>query len=128
MIRIEPRPDPVVSVAEETEFRRFVQDAFGMRRKQMRRVLRSLWSVPAERADEALASCHLDPTARPETLSPQNFADLVRARRRSNLVPIRQREAETFELHRHVDRLHGDVGGRLKLGRREVQNRLHARS
>jgi 16S rRNA (adenine1518-N6/adenine1519-N6)-dimethyltransferase len=81
VIRIEPRPDPVVGVTEETEFRRFVQDAFGMRRKQMRRVLRSLWSVSAERADEALASCKLDPMARPETLSPQNFADLVRARR-----------------------------------------------
>src|SRR5262249_52556528 len=81
VIRIEPRPDPVVEVTDEPEFRRFVQAAFGMRRKQMRRVLRSLWSVSAERADEILLSCRIDPTARPETLSPQDFADLIRARR-----------------------------------------------
>lgn len=81
VIRIEPRSDPVVGVTDEVEFRRFVLDAFGMRRKQMRRVLRSLWSVSAERADEALLACRIDPTARPETLSPQAFAALIRARR-----------------------------------------------
>ena len=62
-------------------FRRFVQDAFGMRRKQMRRVLRSLWSVSAgSRRSRAARRCQIDPSARPETLSPRNFADLVRAR------------------------------------------------
>jgi 16S rRNA (adenine1518-N6/adenine1519-N6)-dimethyltransferase len=80
VVRIEPRPDPVITVAEEAPFRRFVLDAFGMRRKQMRRVLRSLWSVSAERADAALATAGVDPTARPETLSPRNFADVLRAR------------------------------------------------
>ena len=84
-------------------------------------------ACPADAAEAALAACRLDPSARPETLSPQNFADLLRARGRERLVAVRQREAEPLELHRHVHRLHGDVGGRLELRRRKVQNRLHAR-
>ena len=80
VIRIEPRADPVVTETEETAFRRFVQDAFGMRRKQVRRVLRALWSVSPEVADDVLARCGIDPSARPETLSPEDFARLIRAR------------------------------------------------
>jgi 16S rRNA (adenine1518-N6/adenine1519-N6)-dimethyltransferase len=74
VIRIEPREDPVVDAAHETRFRRFVQDAFGMRRKQMRRVVRSLLNLSAERADALLQRVGIDPTARPETLSPEQFA------------------------------------------------------
>lgn len=80
VVRIEPRKDPVIVEAEETVFRRFVQDAFGMRRKQMRRILRALWSVSPEVADDVLARCEIDPSARPETLSPADFARLIRAR------------------------------------------------
>jgi len=79
-VSIEPRVDPVVSPGEETAYRRFVLDAFGMRRKQLRRVLRSVWQVSAEHAEAALASADVDPTARPETLSPEQFAALLRAR------------------------------------------------
>ncbi len=79
-ISIEPRLDPVVTPDEEAGLRRFVIDAFGMRRKQLRRVIRSLWQLSAEAADAVLAGCELDPTARPETLSPEQFARLVRAR------------------------------------------------
>lgn len=79
VIRIEPRDVPVVEPAIEARFRRFVQDAFGLRRKQMRRVLRTLWSVSAERADELLGAAGIDPTARPETLSAEDFARLLRA-------------------------------------------------
>jgi 16S rRNA (adenine1518-N6/adenine1519-N6)-dimethyltransferase len=49
-----------------------------MRRKQMRRVVRSLLSVPAQRADELLAAAGIDPEARPETLTPEQFAALLR--------------------------------------------------
>lgn len=77
VVRIDPRPDPVVNADVEPRFRRFVQDAFGMRRKQMRRVLRSLWNLDAESADALLAGAGIDPTARPETLSPEAFAALV---------------------------------------------------
>jgi len=49
-----------------------------MRRKQMRRVVRSILSVPAERADEILAAAGIEPEARPETLSPERFAAVLR--------------------------------------------------
>jgi 16S rRNA (adenine1518-N6/adenine1519-N6)-dimethyltransferase len=77
VIRIEPRHDPVVAPEEEARFRRFVQDAFGMRRKQMRRVLRELLDLSAEAAEEVLARAAIEPTVRPETLSPAQFARLV---------------------------------------------------
>ena len=76
----DPRTDPVISPELETPYRRFVQDAFGQRRKQMRRVLRSLWSLNAEQADALLAAAGLDPTARPEALAPADFAALLGAR------------------------------------------------
>lgn len=79
VVRLDPRPDPVVSPEEEGAFRRFVQDAFGMRRKQMRRVLRALRDIDARRADALLAAAGVDGAARPETLSPERFAVLFRA-------------------------------------------------
>ena len=82
VVRVVPRSDPVVREDEEESFRTFVQGAFGFRRKQMRRVLRGLWDVDAAVADDALAKAGVDPMARPETLSPELFARLVRARPR----------------------------------------------
>ncbi|MGE5732524.1 MAG: ribosomal RNA small subunit methyltransferase A, partial [Gemmatimonas sp.] len=81
---IEPRPDPVITPGEEETFRRFVRDAFGMRRKQMRRVLREVLEIDAERASALLASSGIDPAARPETLSPEDFARLIRAATRDS--------------------------------------------
>ncbi len=78
VIRIEPRDDPAVNADEEAAFRRFVLDAFGMRRKQMRRVLRTIWQLSAEEADALLASAGIEPSVRPETLSPAQFAQLLR--------------------------------------------------
>ena len=83
-VRIDPRPDPVIRPDEETTFRRFVRDAFGMRRKQMRRVLREVLGVDAERAGAVLASAGIEPAARPETLSPEDFARVVRATNRDS--------------------------------------------
>ena len=79
IVRITPRADPVVATHEEGRFRTFVQAAFGMRRKQMRRVLRSIAAIDVERADTILAAAGIDPEARPETLSPEMFAKLIRA-------------------------------------------------
>jgi 16S rRNA A1518/A1519 N6-dimethyltransferase RsmA/KsgA/DIM1 with predicted DNA glycosylase/AP lyase activity len=50
-----------------------------MRRKQMRRVLRSLYAIDAVAADALLAATGIDPEVRPETLSPEQFARLLRA-------------------------------------------------
>lgn len=78
-VRITPRPTPAIAPHEEERFRALVQQAFGMRRKQMRRVVRSLLAVPATRADELLGIAEIDPEARPETLSASQFAALLRA-------------------------------------------------
>jgi 16S rRNA A1518/A1519 N6-dimethyltransferase RsmA/KsgA/DIM1 with predicted DNA glycosylase/AP lyase activity len=50
-----------------------------MRRKQMRRVLRSIYGIDAERADAVLAACGIEPEVRPETLSPVQFVLLLRS-------------------------------------------------
>ncbi len=88
VVRITPRPDPVVAEDEEEPFRVFVQGAFGLRRKQLRRVLRTLWSLDAEAAERILEQAGLDGALRPEVLAPAQFAALLRvnapaARRRS---------------------------------------------
>lgn len=82
VVRIEPRDDPAIAENEEATYRRFVMDAFGMRRKQLRRVIRSVWQISADEADIIITECDLDPSARPETLSPGEFAKLVRAHSR----------------------------------------------
>jgi 16S rRNA (adenine1518-N6/adenine1519-N6)-dimethyltransferase len=81
VVRITPLAEPIVRPDEERPFRILVQGAFGMRRKQMRRVVRSLYSVDAERADAILAGAGIDPEARPETLTPGQFAGLMRIAR-----------------------------------------------
>jgi 16S rRNA (adenine1518-N6/adenine1519-N6)-dimethyltransferase len=79
VVRITPLATPLVSEDEQRPFRLLVQGAFGMRRKQMRRVLRSLYAIDAMAADAILAETGIDPEVRPETLSPEQFAKLLRA-------------------------------------------------
>lgn len=78
LVRVTPRPDPVVREEEEQRFREFVQGAFGLRRKQMRRVLRELQPMSAERSDELLRGAAIDPDVRPEVLTVEQFAALFR--------------------------------------------------
>ena len=79
LVRITPRATPGVSVSQEEEFRRMVQGAFAQRRKQMRRVVRSLAPLSAAQADALLATAAIPPDARPEVLSPADFARLLAA-------------------------------------------------
>jgi 16S rRNA (adenine1518-N6/adenine1519-N6)-dimethyltransferase len=79
VVRITPRPDPVVAEEEEPRYRSFVQECFGLRRKQMRRVIRTVARLDAERADTILAAAGVEAEARPETLSPEDFARVLRA-------------------------------------------------
>jgi 16S rRNA (adenine1518-N6/adenine1519-N6)-dimethyltransferase len=79
VVRIEPRPDPAIAADEERDFRRFVQDVFGMRRKQLQRILRSVWNAPAPDVERAITALGIDPTARPETLTPEQFAAVFRS-------------------------------------------------
>jgi 16S rRNA (adenine1518-N6/adenine1519-N6)-dimethyltransferase len=79
VVRITPLASPLVTPEEERPFRLLVQGAFGMRRKQMRRVLRSLYSLDVASADRLLDKAGIDGEVRPETLSPEQFAGLLRA-------------------------------------------------
>lgn len=79
VVRITPLESPFVTPAEEEPLRKLVQGAFGMRRKQMRRVIRTLRSLDAEAADLQLERAGIDPEARPETLSVEQFVKLLTA-------------------------------------------------
>ena len=81
IVRVVPRREPMVAPAEEKPFSEFVQAVFGMRRKQMQRVLRSLKNLDAAGAERLLAGQGIDPALRPESLTPEQFAALFRAAR-----------------------------------------------
>ena len=87
VIRVTPRPDPVVAPDEEDGVRQMVQAAFALRRKQMRRVVRSIAGADVERAEDALAASGIDPEARPETLAPDAFVRLYRELRGPRPLP-----------------------------------------
>jgi len=78
VVRITPLAEPLVTRDEEEPLRKLVQGSFGMRRKQMRRVIRTLRSLGAEEAETMLAAAGIDPEARPETLSAEQFVKLLR--------------------------------------------------
>lgn len=67
VVRLTPRGEPLVPLESLAPFRSFVQAAFGLRRKQMVRVLRTVRGVSAERAVELLQQVGIDPSARPRS-------------------------------------------------------------
>jgi 16S rRNA (adenine1518-N6/adenine1519-N6)-dimethyltransferase len=79
VLRITPLERPAVAPDEEAQFRGLVQSAFGFRRKQMRRVVRTVASATVERAEQLLAAAGIAPEARPETLTVTQFAALLGA-------------------------------------------------
>lgn len=79
VVRITPKASPLVAEADETKFRAFVQSIFTMRRKQMQRILRSILALSPEDADRRLSGLGIEPTARPETLTIEQFARLFQA-------------------------------------------------
>jgi len=80
VLRIVPRADPLITPSEEPAYRAMVVGSFGFRRKQMQRVIRELWGLGAEAAAEILVRAEIDPAARPEVLTPGDFARLLRAK------------------------------------------------
>ena len=60
IILVTPLAEPLLGADEEEPFRRFVQAAFGMRRKTLLRVVRELWVPDAGLASDILASLRLD--------------------------------------------------------------------
>lgn len=79
VVELRPRPDPAVRPDEEESFQRFVQAVFGMRRKQTRRVLRSIAGLSQAGADALLADSGIAPARRPESLTVEQLAGLFRA-------------------------------------------------
>ena len=79
VVRVTPRIDPLVVEGEEGGFREFVQAIFGMRRKQVRRVLREISKRTVEDAEAVLERAQIAATARPETLPPERYVALYRA-------------------------------------------------
>ena len=79
VVCVTPRDQGVIDASEVDAFRVFVQGAFSMRRKQMINVLRAVGRMPTEVAATMLSQLDIDPRARPETLSPEQFAQLMRA-------------------------------------------------
>ena len=78
VVRVTPRAVPSVEPEIEERFRSFVLAAFGLRRKQLIRVVRTVASLDAERAAAVLQEAALPNEVRPETLTPAEFARLVR--------------------------------------------------
>jgi 16S rRNA (adenine1518-N6/adenine1519-N6)-dimethyltransferase len=70
VVRIVPRRTERFPIADADAFRRLVALAFSMRRKTLRRILKGRVGA------DALQAAGFDPTARPETLSPEEFARL----------------------------------------------------
>ena len=78
IVLLTPLTEPTLGSSEEEPFRRFVQAAFGMRRKQLLRVMRELWIPDAGEASRILVSLGLEPSLRPEVVSPGDFVRLYR--------------------------------------------------
>jgi 16S rRNA (adenine1518-N6/adenine1519-N6)-dimethyltransferase len=72
-VRIVPRATPSFPIDDAERFARIVNHLFSMRRKTLGRSLKG--HVPEER----IAALGIDPKARPETLSPQDFEKLAEA-------------------------------------------------
>ncbi|HEX6814914.1 MAG TPA: 16S rRNA (adenine(1518)-N(6)/adenine(1519)-N(6))-dimethyltransferase RsmA [Gemmatimonadaceae bacterium] len=79
VVRLTPLAAPVVPAPLEAAFRSFVTDVFALRRKQMRRVLRTITERSVEEVDALLARVDVDPGSRPETLEVEHFAALAKA-------------------------------------------------
>ena len=79
VLRLTPLGEPLVTPREQPAFRRLVVGIFGFRRKQLLRGLRELTGWEAERVGEALSRAELEGDVRPEVLSPERFAILLRA-------------------------------------------------
>ena len=78
VIRLDIRPAPPVDAGDETRMFWLIRAAFNQRRKTLRNAL-SAGGFPREQAEAALRSAGIDPGARGETLTLDDFARLSRA-------------------------------------------------
>ncbi len=80
VIRLRPR-DGARSPAEAEELRALTRAAFGMRRKQLQKILRTApgYGLDPEGAEAVLEGVGVRPTDRPEVLDPETFVELAAA-------------------------------------------------
>lgn len=83
VIRILPHSPPPLSECQEADLRILTRAAFGWRRKQLRRILRSSRDYRLEpgELDRVARETGIGLERRPETLSPEDFAELAGALR-----------------------------------------------
>lgn len=75
LVRLEPAPPDAALIPDEARYRRVIDAAFQMRRKQLRNALAGLVDA------EGFAAAGIDPQRRGETLSVAEFAALARTPR-----------------------------------------------
>jgi 16S rRNA (adenine1518-N6/adenine1519-N6)-dimethyltransferase len=73
VVRLTPLSQPIVPLAAQAVFRRFVVQLFGMRRKQLAGSLRQIVPAGPDRIQATLASLQVRPEVRAETLTPQQL-------------------------------------------------------
>jgi len=78
VVRLTPLGQPLLAPDSLDAFRNFVQAAFGQRRKQMQRILRSVRQISADQAEKVLEQVGIEPSARPEIVTPEELANLFR--------------------------------------------------
>ena len=71
VIRLTPRPAPLLSPGDQPAFRRFVIALFSQRRKQLGRSLRDVAGLERDQALAVLDQAGIPPTDRPEVLAPE---------------------------------------------------------
>lgn len=79
VVRLEPRPAPILPVADEKLLFRVVHAAFGTRRKTLMNALLRGLGRPREELEAALAAVGIEPMRRGETLSVPDFIRLANA-------------------------------------------------
>jgi 16S rRNA (adenine1518-N6/adenine1519-N6)-dimethyltransferase len=79
VLRLRPSAAPIVVEEDRPSFRIMVVGLFGFRRKQLLRGIREFTGWDAARASTVLERANVAPAARPEVLSPTDFARLHRA-------------------------------------------------
>ncbi len=79
VLRLRPLKNPLFEAAEETRVLETVRASFSAPRKMIRNSLAGGLAIASEDAVAALIRADIDPTARAESLSPQDFVRLARA-------------------------------------------------
>lgn len=88
LVRIEPLHPAPLAPAAEAATRQLIRLAFQRRRQQLRRVLSEFYELQRGDAEQLLVAIGSLPDARPEVLSPLQFADLARRLADAGAAPL----------------------------------------